>query len=442
MRFLDVLFGRTRPVKPNLDVLFAIPSAADTLQAALDLTPTGAGAVCFKHPEGAAAAAAQTDITALLTLEAATRVAVTRDEYGPPWSPTCTRSTPPSPTPASARPCLPPSSASLPPTTTAGWAWSTCSNAAPCTRSPPPAPRPATPHWNCRSAPNWAPTSRWSPTWPAGSRSGAPRCLEEPTATAGRCGPAPSVEVVRRVPGERGGGLHARVVDQDVDRVERRLDRRRQALPSPGSPLRRGGRGRLDTAAPRVRGCRDHRPGRRGRTGCGRRSPGGYRSGGFPGDVPAQAARQAAVTSVRRPASSFIAGVAPRCRASRQRLARCSPFARRHGSFRRLPCLNGVQSHPGSPSPTRCRGHPAVRPLGRRKPFRGGCRRESVGPRDERRPAQRATAATAATDRRPARPPGHPRNVRPSRFGRPGPRRRRSSTMRKGVCVAWGSVTS
>ena len=90
MRFLDVLFGRTRPVKPNLDVLFAIPSAADTLQAALDLTPTGAGAVCFKHPEGAAAAAAQTDITALLTLEAATRVAVTRDEYAYTWV-TCTR---------------------------------------------------------------------------------------------------------------------------------------------------------------------------------------------------------------------------------------------------------------------------------------------------------------------------------------------------------------
>lgn len=90
MGFLDVLLGRTRPVKPNLDVLFAIPSAAQTLQAALDLQPTGAGTVCFKHAEGAAAATAQTDLTALLSLDPATRVEVTHDEYGYTWV-TCTR---------------------------------------------------------------------------------------------------------------------------------------------------------------------------------------------------------------------------------------------------------------------------------------------------------------------------------------------------------------
>ncbi len=93
MGLLDVLLGRTKPVKPNLDVLFAVPSAAQTLQAALDLQPTGAGTVCFKHPEGAAAAAAQTDLTALLTLDPATRVAVTRDGYGYTWV-TCTRPDP------------------------------------------------------------------------------------------------------------------------------------------------------------------------------------------------------------------------------------------------------------------------------------------------------------------------------------------------------------
>ncbi len=59
--------------------------------------------------------------------------------------------------------------------------------------------------------------------------------------------------------------------------------------------------------------------------------------------------------------------------------------------------------------------------------------------RDERRPAHRATAAT---DRRPARPPEHPLNVRPSGFGRPGARRCRSSTMRKGVPSAAAAVTS
>ncbi len=93
MRLFDVLLGRTRPVAPNLDVLFAVPSAADTLQAALDLHPTGAGTVCFKHPEGAAAAAAQSDISGLLTLDPTTRVEVTRDEYGYTWV-TCTRPEP------------------------------------------------------------------------------------------------------------------------------------------------------------------------------------------------------------------------------------------------------------------------------------------------------------------------------------------------------------
>ncbi len=85
MRLFDVLLGRTRPVTPNLDVLFAIPSAADTLRAALDLRPTGAGTVCFKHPEGAAASAAQTDITGLLTLDKTTQVSTTNDEYGYTW---------------------------------------------------------------------------------------------------------------------------------------------------------------------------------------------------------------------------------------------------------------------------------------------------------------------------------------------------------------------
>ncbi|MEV2225955.1 hypothetical protein AB0E01_39705 [Nocardia vinacea] len=45
MSFLDTLLGRTRPVPPNLDALFAIPPATYTLQAALELRPTGVGAV-------------------------------------------------------------------------------------------------------------------------------------------------------------------------------------------------------------------------------------------------------------------------------------------------------------------------------------------------------------------------------------------------------------
>ena len=90
MGFLDALLGRTRPVKPNLDALFSIPAAATTLQAALDLAPTGIGAVCFKRAEGAVAAQAQADALALLNADASSHTAVSDDEYGYTWI-TCRR---------------------------------------------------------------------------------------------------------------------------------------------------------------------------------------------------------------------------------------------------------------------------------------------------------------------------------------------------------------
>ena len=91
MGFLDTLLGRTAPAQPNLDVLFTIPSAALTLQAALDLAPTGAGTVCFKAAEGAAAAQSEADIRALLKLDPTLDVAVSHDEFGFTWI-TCTQS--------------------------------------------------------------------------------------------------------------------------------------------------------------------------------------------------------------------------------------------------------------------------------------------------------------------------------------------------------------
>jgi hypothetical protein len=90
MRFLDALLGRTKPVEPNLDVLFAIPSAAYTLQARLDMAPTGRGAVCFKAAEGAAAQAARDELQALLQAEDSARTTVTGDEFGFTWI-TCQR---------------------------------------------------------------------------------------------------------------------------------------------------------------------------------------------------------------------------------------------------------------------------------------------------------------------------------------------------------------
>lgn len=85
MGFLDALLGRTKPVPPNLDALFAVPPAALTLQATFDLQPTGTGAVCFRAAEGPAADAAQQEIDALLAGDLGTRSTVTRDEYGYTW---------------------------------------------------------------------------------------------------------------------------------------------------------------------------------------------------------------------------------------------------------------------------------------------------------------------------------------------------------------------
>ncbi|MFJ4831095.1 hypothetical protein ACIP79_14410 [Streptomyces sp. NPDC088747] len=88
MGLLDILLGRSRPVAPDLDQLFALPSAAVTLQAAAGFIPTGTGAVCFATVEGAAFAEAHRDVRALLdadTDHGGPPVEVSRDEYGYSW---------------------------------------------------------------------------------------------------------------------------------------------------------------------------------------------------------------------------------------------------------------------------------------------------------------------------------------------------------------------
>lgn len=88
MGFLDSLLGRSKPVKPDLDALFAVPTAALTLQAATGLAPTGLGSVCVKEAEGADFARAQRDILGLLHLDDDTDVDELRDDYGYLWT-TC-----------------------------------------------------------------------------------------------------------------------------------------------------------------------------------------------------------------------------------------------------------------------------------------------------------------------------------------------------------------
>jgi hypothetical protein len=86
--FLDALLGRSKPVKPDLDQLFGLPSAAITLEAATGFKPTGAGSVCFSAVEGGAFAEVQQDVRALLDLDAGPGdppVELTRDAYGYTW---------------------------------------------------------------------------------------------------------------------------------------------------------------------------------------------------------------------------------------------------------------------------------------------------------------------------------------------------------------------
>ena len=86
MGIWDVLTGRSRPKQANLDALFAVPTAAITLETSLGLRPTGDGSVCYRAAAGAAFQQTQDDVVALLDADpGAPPVEVTRDEYGFTW---------------------------------------------------------------------------------------------------------------------------------------------------------------------------------------------------------------------------------------------------------------------------------------------------------------------------------------------------------------------
>nr|WSX48740.1 hypothetical protein OG409_07140 [Streptomyces sp. NBC_00974] len=88
MGLLDILFGRSKPVGPDLDQLFGLPSAAITLQAAIGFTPTGAGSVCFAAIEGGAFAQVRQEVRDLLDGDSergGAPVEFSRDSYGYSW---------------------------------------------------------------------------------------------------------------------------------------------------------------------------------------------------------------------------------------------------------------------------------------------------------------------------------------------------------------------
>jgi hypothetical protein len=77
----DTLLGRTKPVKANLDALFALPTAALTLQSAGGLVSSGHAGVCWKPPSGQGAQDLQTEVAQLV----GDGFTQTKDSFGYGW---------------------------------------------------------------------------------------------------------------------------------------------------------------------------------------------------------------------------------------------------------------------------------------------------------------------------------------------------------------------
>ncbi len=86
MGLRDTLFGRTKQVAPKLDSLFALPTAALTLESELDLVTSGQAGLCFKSGSGESSLASDDDVKQLLNFdEAAADVTFTTDRFGFRW---------------------------------------------------------------------------------------------------------------------------------------------------------------------------------------------------------------------------------------------------------------------------------------------------------------------------------------------------------------------
>jgi len=82
----DTLFGRTKQVAPNLDNLFALSTAALTLESELDLVTSGQGGLCFKAGSGESTITTDDDIKQLLDFdETNNKVTLSTDDLGFKW---------------------------------------------------------------------------------------------------------------------------------------------------------------------------------------------------------------------------------------------------------------------------------------------------------------------------------------------------------------------
>jgi len=85
MGLLDTLLGRTKPVQSNLDALFALPSAAITLQSAAGMTCSGHAGVCFKPPTGQGFTDMEAEVVKLLDLDGGSGLTRSEDSFGYVW---------------------------------------------------------------------------------------------------------------------------------------------------------------------------------------------------------------------------------------------------------------------------------------------------------------------------------------------------------------------
>ena len=86
MGLRDTLFGRTKQVAPKLDNLFALPTAALTLQSELDLVTSGQAGLCFKAGSGESSLNSDDDIQQLLNFDqTSTDVTLSTDDLGFRW---------------------------------------------------------------------------------------------------------------------------------------------------------------------------------------------------------------------------------------------------------------------------------------------------------------------------------------------------------------------
>jgi hypothetical protein len=88
MGFLDSILGKTKLPEAKTDQLFAISTAAITLEANLGYKPDGAAGVCIKPMESSRYEAVRTEIEELLKIsikETGTKYKIQKDEYNYVW---------------------------------------------------------------------------------------------------------------------------------------------------------------------------------------------------------------------------------------------------------------------------------------------------------------------------------------------------------------------